>query len=62
MTDSQPRNSELRINEQDREAIKEAKKEFPAFDSSTALGFVARYACLELVESDSNADDSGVTL
>ena len=62
MTDSEPRNSELRINEKDREAIKEAKSEFPAFDSSTALGFVARYACRELAESESDSNSGGVHL
>lgn len=46
----EPRNSELRINEQDREAIKAARDEH--FDASTAMGLVCRIACEQMVETE----------
>lgn len=58
MTDDERRDKELRINEQDRAAIKAARNEH--FDQSTALGFVARYACEQLV--DDTDGGSGVKL
>lgn len=51
---SEPREAELRINEEDRQSIKEARDS--CFDQSTALGYVARVACQKLVE---DADDGG---
>jgi len=59
MSEHEPREAELRINEQDREAIKAARNEH--FDGATPMGFVARYACLELVEDTKDAD-GGVRL
>ena len=56
---SEKRDSELRINEEDRAAIKSARNEH--FDKSTALGFVARYACQQLVE-DTEDNIGGVRL
>ncbi|WP_248895632.1 hypothetical protein [Haloplanus halobius] len=56
---SERRDAELRINEKDRAAIKAARNEH--FDKSTALGFVARYACEQLAE-DSEGDSGGVRL
>ena len=44
----EPRTSELRINEADREAIKRCRDR--CFDPATPMGFVARYACERLVE------------
>lgn len=54
MSEHEPRNSELRINEQDREAIKAARDEH--FDASTSMGLVCRIACEQMV---ADTDDSG---
>ena len=51
------REAELRINEADRAAIKRARNE--CFDPATPMGFVARKACQELLESD---DSEGVSI
>ncbi|WP_158600452.1 hypothetical protein [Haloarcula sp. Atlit-7R] len=48
MTEHEARESELRINEQDREAIKEARDKI--FDAATPMGLVARKACQKLTE------------
>jgi hypothetical protein len=53
---AEPRVAELRINEADRESIKNARD--TCFDQSTALGYVARVACERLTDE---ADD-GVRL
>jgi len=50
MSENENRTKELRINEDDREAIKRAKRECETFDSSTAMGFVARIACKNMIE------------
>jgi len=55
---SERRDAELRINESDRAAIKSARDEH--FDKSTALGFVARYACEQLTDDDTDDDEGGV--
>jgi len=50
MSEHEPRNSELRINEADREAIKAARDEH--FDASTSMGLVCRIACEQMVETE----------
>lgn len=56
MTEHEPRNAELRINEKDRAAIKAARDEH--FDGATPMGLVARIACERMV-SDSESDSNG---
>lgn len=56
MSDHEPRNAELRINERDRAAIKAARDE--QFDGATPMGLVCRIACERMV-ADSEADSNG---
>ena len=49
------RNSEMRINEADREAIKQARDR--CFDQSVPMGFVCRYACEQLCEDAKSASN-----
>jgi hypothetical protein len=50
-----PRTAELRINEEDRAAIKQARNR--CFDQATPMGLVARLACLEMVENRETASN-----
>jgi len=53
MSENEPnREKELRINEDDREAIKECRDK--CFDHSVALGYVARTACKNMIEDEND--------
>jgi hypothetical protein len=51
----QVRAAEMRINEEDRAAIKQARNR--CFDQATPMGLVARLACLEMVKNRETASN-----
>ena len=51
----QTRDAEMRINEADREAIKNARDR--CFDQATPMGLVARLACREMAENRKSASN-----